>query len=49
MKNNKNGCPNCRTKIDKKKIGVDMIANNYINELEVFCTHKSCSWSVSII
>lgn len=36
----------CRTKIDQKNMGPDLIAQNIIDELEVFCPVEDCPWVV---
>ncbi|CAG9329807.1 unnamed protein product [Blepharisma stoltei] len=38
-------CPHCRKAFNKKTIGKDLIAACFINDLEVACNNKGCSWS----
>ncbi len=38
----------CREKIDKKNWGPDRIAQNIIDELEVFCPVEDCPWKVKL-
>lgn len=38
-------CPICRERIDKKKLGVNRIAKLAVEDLEVICLNKGCSWT----
>lgn len=43
---NANTCPECRTRIDMKNCGIDLLAREIINEFEVFCPMEDCPWRV---
>ena len=42
-------CPECRREVDKNMLGIDRIAQDIINELEVFCPAEDCPWKVPIL
>ena len=37
-------CPICRTKFRVNTIKKSLLAYQMINELEIFCTNRSCDW-----
>lgn len=37
-------CPVCRANVKKNQLERDLLASNLINELEIFCTNKGCTW-----
>ena len=37
-------CPICRTKFRKDSTKKSLLAYQLINELEIYCTNRSCDW-----
>lgn len=38
-------CPVCRKLFSKKTTRIDSIADQVVNDLQVICMHKGCSWT----
>lgn len=38
-------CPVCRRPCRKNNLGLDLIARNVVNDLEVICPNKGCPWT----
>lgn len=38
-------CPDCKKQFTQKTMGIDMIASQVVDDLEVICQYKGCSWT----